>query len=488
MTTFLDALRTHQQTKHPAVIEFSPDGTETASIGYRALMNRADAIARSIHQRTPPDATVLLALPNGIDFCTALVGVLLAGRTVFPVQRATLNTELSALAEASDASLVIARDGVASDLAVLDVADCDVGDCDVADCDTTTCGATGPRPSPTRPPALILQTSGTTGVPKLVLRESHALDAVARTVADRLGIAASDRVLVVIPMGHSYGIEHGLLSPLFAGATVCTLDGTMPAAINRVLWTQHITILPGVPVLFESMSRNAPARDHTLRLAYCAGSYLAPEIARAFRRAWRVPIGQIYGSSDVGSVVYADPDAPHFDESSVGLPLDGVSVRIVCRDDPETVMPIGQVGIVAIRARSMLSRYVTDHPLDLADGHLLTGDLGTLDGVGRLRLAGRHALVLDIGGKKVSPEEVEAVLRQHEGVHDCAVTSVRVSGAVSRLRAAIVPSTPAAPPSAADLRAFARARLQPHKVPRTFIFVDQLPRSSLGKVIRSEIA
>jgi long-chain acyl-CoA synthetase len=473
MTLILDALRTHAQSENRAVIEFGPDGAETASITYRALMTSASAIAQTIQQRTAPKETVMLALPNGIDFCTAFVGVLLSGRTVFPVQRTALSAELMQLAEASGASLVIARDGLGCDLPLLDI---------------STCAETGHCPTPKHPSSLILQTSGTTGKPKLVLRESHALDAVAQTVADRLAISAADRVLVVIPMGHSYGLEHGLLSPLFAGAAVCSLDGTMPAAINRVLCTQHITILPGVPVLFESMSRDAPARDHTLRLAYSAGSRLAPEIAQAFRCNWGVPVGQIYGSSDVGSVLYADPDAHHFDESSVGLPLDGVSVRIISREDSNTTMPVGQKGIVAIRARSMLSRYVTDHPLDLVDGHLLTGDLGTLDEVGSLRLSGRHALVLDIGGKKVSPEEVEAVLRQHQGVQDCAVTSVRVSDAVSRLRAAIVPSTPAAPPAATDLRAFARARLQPHKVPRTFVLVDQLPRSSLGKVIRSEIA
>ena len=148
----------------------------------------------------------------------------------------------------------------------------------------------------------------------------------------------------------------------------------------------------------------------------------------------------------------------------------------------------GEEGVVAIRAPSMLSRYVTDHRLDLVDGHLVTGDLGSLDDVGRLHLAGRLSLVLEVGGKKVNPEEVEEVLRQHPDVKDCAVTSIQISDSISRLRAIIVPQTPAMPPSAGDLRSFARTCLQPPKVPRSFVLVETLPRSSIGKILRNEIA
>ena len=472
MTLLLKALRAHAP-EHQAVIEFGADGREVASITCRALMIRSSAIAAAIHEKTAPDATVMLALPNGIDFCAAFLGVLLSGRTVFPTQANTSETQLAQLARASHASLVITQGGQEFDLPVLDA---------------TRCHGTTPVPLPSRPPALILQTSGTTGKPKLVLRDSPSLDAVARTVVRRLAISAEDRVLVVIPMGHSYGLEHGVLSPLLAGATVCALEGTMPAAINRVLSEQSITILPGVPVLFESMSHNAPARDHTLRLVYSAGSRLAPEIAQEFYSTWGLRIGQIYGSSDVGSVVYSDPNSHLFDDTAVGLPLDDVSVRILSRHDSDIEMSVGQEGIVAIRAPSMLSRYVTDHRLDLIDGHLLTGDLGSLDDEGRLHLAGRLSLVLDVGGKKVDPEEVEEVLRQHPGVKDCAVMPIQISDSVSRLRAVIVPSSPTTPPSAGDLRTFARTRLQPHKVPRSFVLVETLPRSSIGKILRNEIA
>ena len=167
----------------------------------------------------------------------------------------------------------------------------------------------------------------------------------------------------------------------------------------------------------------------------------------------------------------------------------GISLlRIVSKHDPKTTLPIGEEGIVAIRAPSMLSRYVTNHPLNLVDGHFLTGDLGSLDHKGRLHLAGRLSLVLDVGGKKVNPEEVEEILRQHPGVQDCAVISIQISDSVSRLRAVVVPSTPTKPPSAGELRTFARTRLQPHKVPRSFVLVETLPRSSIGKILRSEIA
>lgn len=474
MTILLDALHAHAHTERRAVIEFSAEGTEVASISYHDLAARSQTIAAEIAEATVPESVVLLVLPNGIDFYAAFLGVLLSGRTVFPIQAMTRDSEVMQLARACHASLVITRRSGGYSLPVLDV---------------SKCSGTHSYTTPSRLSALILQTSGTTGKPKLVLRESPSLDAVAQAVVHGLAITAADRVLIAIPLGHSYGLEHGVLAPVLAGATVCVLEeGAMPGALCRALSEHRVTILPGVPVLFEALSRSPPGNDHTLRLAYSAGSRLAPQIARSFCSTWGIHIGQIYGSSDVGSVLFADPNSRVFDESTVGLPLDAVSVRILSENDPTTALSTGEEGLIAIRAPSMLSRYVTDHQLELVDGHLLTGDLGYLDVAGRLHLAGRLSLLLEVGGKKVSPEEVEDVIRQHPGVEDCAVTSIRISASISRLRAVIVPSTPGAPPSARDLRAFARKRLQPFKVPRGFVFVDTLPRSPIGKILRHEIA
>src|SRR5690606_10264226 len=115
---------------------------------------------------------------------------------------------------------------------------------------------------------------------------------------------------------------------------------------------------------------------------------------------------------------------------------------------------------------SMLTRYVDGPDVPLADGHFLTGDLGHLDDRGRLTITGRLTLLIDVGGAKVNPIEVEAALAEHPGVARCVVTPMRLSETVTRLRALYEPRTGPAAPAADELRAFLRQRLAPHKIPR----------------------
>ena len=153
--------------------------------------------------------------------------------------------------------------------------------------------------------------------------------------------------------------------------------------------------------------------------------------------------------------------------------MGGASVRIV-----------GE-GEVAVRAASMFAGYV-GLPRDAShwtDGHFLTGDLGRLDG-GRLAITGRARLLIETGGLKVNPLEVEAVLASHPAVADVAVVAVRQTEAVRRLRAVVVPRDPSSPPAGEVLRAFARQRLAAHKVPRWVEFRADLPRTTTGKIAR----
>ncbi|MGN6627830.1 MAG: AMP-binding enzyme, partial [Tepidisphaeraceae bacterium] len=123
----------------------------------------------------------------------------------------------------------------------------------------------------------------------------------------------------------------------------------------------------------------------------------------------------------------------------------------------------------------------------IGDGFFPTGDLGHMDAAGRLIITGRSRLLIDIGGRKVNPLEVEGVLCQHPGVRECVVISMRQSETIRRLRAIVVPEDQSAAPSVESIRQFARARLAPFKVPRQIEFWDALPRSATGKVLRQQL-
>jgi acyl-CoA synthetase (AMP-forming)/AMP-acid ligase II len=172
----------------------------------------------------------------------------------------------------------------------------------------------------------------------------------------------------------------------------------------------------------------------------------------------------------------------------------GVDVRVLAADEPraERPLPTGAEGQVAVRAESMMSGYLRDdagaEPTNVG-GYFLTGDLGRLDPAGRLTLTGRIKLLIDVGGLKVNPLEVEDVLAQHPDVAACVVLPVRVSDTVCRLKAIVQPRDPAGPgPTAESLRRFARERLTPYKVPRLFEVRATLPRSPTGKILRHLVA
>jgi acyl-CoA synthetase (AMP-forming)/AMP-acid ligase II len=154
--------------------------------------------------------------------------------------------------------------------------------------------------------------------------------------------------------------------------------------------------------------------------------------------------------------------------------MSGVSIRIL------------DAGEVAIRSPSMLASYVDDEAdAELLDGHFLTGDLGTLTADGALVITGRTKLLIDVGGLKVNPLEVEAAIETHPEVRECIVVPLPQSETVSRLRAIVIPRDAAAAPTVDALRGHARSRLAPYKVPRVFEFRDELPRSATGKVLRA---
>jgi long-chain acyl-CoA synthetase len=289
---------------------------------------------------------------------------------------------------------------------------------------------------------------------------------------------------MTVPLTHSYGLEHGLLAPVWAGScTVLARGLDMPVVLTE-LRSGGITIFPGVPSSFEIL---AGVADSSLKMpglhtAYSAGAPLPPAIFDAFRERFGVSVGQLYGATEIGSVTFNRPTAD-FDPASVGLPMRDVSVRILNIDDYSQTIPIGEEGMVAIRSSSMFSDYLNG-ATELIDGYFVTGDLGRLDERNRLYITGRIKLLIDIGGLKVNPQEIEAVLQLHPAVGACVVVPIAQSQTVFRLKAIISPRDQSVPIPVEELRALARSQLSAYKIPRWFEVRDSLPRSSTGKILR----
>jgi long-chain acyl-CoA synthetase len=188
----------------------------------------------------------------------------------------------------------------------------------------------------------------------------------------------------------------------------------------------------------------------------------------------------------MGSVTFNDPARTGFDPVSVGLPLDGVDIRILHPEngDISHPLPTGSEGQVVVKAPTMLSHVIGESAGQFIDGYALTGDLGRIDQHGALSITGRLRLLIDVGGRKVNPIEVEQVIREHPDVGECVVVPVKVSHTVSRLKAVVIPKGKGSDEVAEAIRSFARERLSAYKVPRMVEFRDNLPRTPLGKILR----
>jgi long-chain acyl-CoA synthetase len=245
--------------------------------------------------------------------------------------------------------------------------------------------------------------------------------------------------------------------------------------------------------MFDALGRGSggPLAPRRLRRAISAGSPLPPSVAERFQRLYGVPLCQIYGATEFGSVAFNGPELWEpargaYRPGCVGQPFPDVEIRVVEGDDPTRPVSFGVEGQVAVASPSMLSEYLGVSDPVTRDGFLLTGDLGVIDDSGMLELTGRTKFMVDIGGQKVNPLEVEAVLVEHPGVRDAVVVPTAYSETASRLKAIIIPE-PGAEPTRDEIRRFAQERLIHYKVPRSIEITSDVPRSPTGKILRQKL-
>lgn len=482
--------RAREAPELPAIRQVESPGVPGRVVTHGELSAWVAALGSRLADATPAGGVVLICAPNQPEFTAAFLGALAAGLRAFPVSPELAPPELLSAAEQSAAAALIGTDAAIDLLAARVPLRIRIDEVP----------ALPAREPPDRlhdPGGLLLLSSGTTGRPKIVFRDARSLDAVSDAMASAIGFSEADRVLACVPLCHSYGIEHGLLAPLWAGSCVHLSRGFDLRVTLRELADSAISIFPGVPFMFEMLAQHgarSPERNRhlapfpALRRAYSAGGPLPRAVADAFRESFGVTLAQLYGATEIGSVTFADPDLPGFDPASVGRPMRGVRVAILSPDDPDVARPLpaGREGHVAVAAESMLSGYLGEAGPATAGGFFLTGDLGRLDAHDNLTITGRLKLLIDVGGLKVNPIEVEDAIGQHPGVASCVVVPVRVSETVSRLKAIVTPrpECPGTALTADSLRRFARSRLTGYKVPRMFEIRENLPHGPTGKILR----
>jgi len=481
------------RTKSTAMRDSAADGEERTT-NWGELERAVASLAERLRKMDAPGRVVMLSCPNRAEFVAAFLAVLAADAWVMPVHPRLTASELRALAARCEARAIIATDETLESLAGAGVAPIRV---ESVLCDTRMPPLSRFRSGGGRG-GLYLQSSGTTGLPRIAIRSAASLDAVAANVAWAAALKTTDEVLACIPLGHSYGLENGLLGPVWAGTCIRIVDGFDPHVVRRHL-RESSSVFPGVPFMFDALAPSeitlqaerdgapVPVAEDALRLCYSAGSPLPSAVAERFQHRFRVSVGQLYGATEIGSVTFNETAPGEFHPRCVGGPLPGV--RILTLDsmnpDVERPLPPGVEGQVAVFAPSMLDGYL-DGEVPVTGGFFLTGDLGRIDEHSRLWITGRLKLQIDVGGLKVNPAEVEEALLEHPAVAECVVVAMPLSSTIARVRAIVVAAADRQV-SEEELRAFLSERLAPYKIPRRIQFRAALPRSPLGKLLRREI-
>ena len=380
---------------------------------------------------------------------------------------------------------------VVSDIALLD-----------ADVDLNTSG--GSSQAPYRGRALYLYTSGSEGYKKRICRTQENLYYEAMNFVRSATLGPEDTVGCLVPLYHSYGLGNGLLAAVGAGSTLVLLaprsEGgeqvELPFAARckealSLIEREGVRVLAAVAHQYEALAQlprepGLPDTLPALRWSLNSGNRLPLEVYQRFLERFGVPIRQLYGSTETGSIAANLVTDSSFRPDGVGACLDNVKVSIV--DEQGQELPPGAVGAVLVSSPVLPPEGYDGKPeatlAAFSGGYYRTGDLGCLSLEGILRIVGRKQTFIDTGGYKVDPKNVEAVLLDHPLVREAVVLGVHAPGLGQVVKAVIVAGEGC---DEATLVRHCQGRLASYEVPRLFDFRDALPRSPLGKILKEEL-
>jgi acyl-CoA synthetase (AMP-forming)/AMP-acid ligase II/acyl carrier protein len=341
--------------------------------------------------------------------------------------------------------------------------------------------------------ALILHTSGTTSRPKMVPLTHANLCASAESVKQVLGLTSADRCLNVMPLFHIHGLVAAVLASLAAGANVFCAAGFYAPRFFEWLAESRATWYTAVPSMHQAIL--ARAADHQailqarpLRFIRSSSASLPPQVMAALENAFGAPVVEAYGMTEAAHQMASNPMPPGPRKPGSVGPAAGPDVGIM--DDAGRLLSAGEQGQVVIRGANVTPGYLNNPEANASafvGAWFRTGDQGYLDSDGYLFLTGRLKEIINRGGEKISPREIDEVLLDHPAVVQ-AVAFAMPDPRLGEDVAAAVVLRPGMTPSERQLREFAAVRLADFKIPRRIMILDTIPTGPTGKLQRIGLA
>jgi acyl-CoA synthetase (AMP-forming)/AMP-acid ligase II len=341
--------------------------------------------------------------------------------------------------------------------------------------------------------ALVLHTSGTTSRPKIVPLSHTNVTASAYHIGRSLALTPGDTCMNIMPLFHIHGLIAAVLSSLAAGASVVCTPGFNAFRFFAWFTETRPSWYTAVPTMHQAILGLAGRNKETiaagrLRFIRSSSASLPPQVMSAVEEAFGVPVIEAYGMTEAAHQMCSNPLPPHAHfAGSVGIAA-GPEVAIM--SDDGAILPVGALGEIVIRGRNVTAGYENNPAANASgftDGWFRTGDQGVLDEGGYLRLTGRLKEIINRGGEKISPLEVDTVLMDHPAVAQVVTFGMPHSKLGEEVAAAVV-LREGHTLDEHGLRDFAAERLAQFKVPRKIVFLAEIPKGATGKLQRIGLA
>ena len=478
-------------------------GLERKPLSYGRLHQQADRIRHALramgigrHDR------VVVVLPNGPEMAVAIIAVAASavctpmhpGYGAEELERYFADLRPSALLTSVGVDSPARRVALARGTRVFELAPAQDAEAGIFKVTGVREGTQVDDPVSPDDVALLVLTSGTTSRPKIVPLSHAKICASAYSWSAALALKETDRCLNVMPVFHGHGLTATVLASLAAGASVVCTPGCDVSRFFGWLAAFEPTWYSAVPtihqaILTEALHRRERGAQYRLRFIRAASAPLPPRIFTDLERTFETCVINCYAMTETAAAPIAcNPLPPRQRKAgSVGVPV-GLDVAIM--DEGEALLPRGETGEIVVRGDTVISRYDGDPAVSrgaFAGEWFKTGDLGFFDDDGYLFLVGRSHEIINRGGEKISPLEVDDVLLEHPAVAEAATFAVPHPTLGDDVASAVVLHQSAAA-TANDIRRFVSGRIADFKVPRQVLIVGELPKGPTGKVQRVGLA
>jgi long-chain acyl-CoA synthetase len=468
---------------------------DDVEVSYQELDEGTARVAAMLKAKgVAPGDRVGIMLPNVPHFALAYYGVLRAGGVVVPMNVQLKGREVSFYLSDPDARLMLVWHEVA-EAAELGASEIGTEVITVTpgefekllaqgEADTELVERAGDDT------AVILYTSGTTGKPKGAELTHDNMLKNARVSSALAESGEEDVVLGALPLFHSFGQTCGLNATLSVGGCISMIPRFAPGKALEIIQRDRVTVFQGVPTMFTAMLHHDGREDidtSSLRLCMSGGSAMPVEVMHGFEKAFDCKVLEGYGLSETSPVAsFNHPDRER-KPGSIGTPIDGVEIRVVDEDGQEVDQ--GDVGELAIRGHNVMKRYwkrpeATEEAI--VDGWFHTGDLGKVDEDGYFFIVDRKKEMIIRGGYNVYPREIEEVFYEHPAVLEVAVVGIPDEKMGEEVGAAVVLKD-GQQVDEAELKAYIKQEVAGYKYPRRIWFVDELPKTTTGKILKREV-